>query len=79
MLGTLRWVWVQPLPTFKPFIPFSNYLKVGIHNGIDGLVAGEVRDIAWADVDGWIGQVTLLIHKYKYKTQLYIKIRIYLG
>ena len=32
--------------------------KVGIHNGVDGLVGGEVKDIAWADVDGWIGQVT---------------------
>ena len=32
--------------------------KVGIHNGVDGLVGGEVKDIAWADVDGWISQVT---------------------
>ena len=35
--------------------------KVGIHNGVDGLVGGEVKDIAWADVDGWIGQVTFTV------------------
>ena len=35
--------------------------KVGIHNGVDGLVGGEVKDIAWADVDGWIGQVTFTL------------------
>ena len=36
---------------------FYHFSKVGIHDGVDGLIAGEVRDIAWADVDGWIGQV----------------------
>ena len=36
---------------------FYRFSKVGIHDGVDGLIAGEVRDIAWADVDGWIGQV----------------------
>jgi len=35
---------------------YAGHTPVGIHNGVDGLVAGEVRDIAWADVDGWIGQ-----------------------
>ena len=35
----------------------DHFPKVGIHDGVDGLIAGEVRDIAWADVDGWIGQV----------------------
>merc|ERR1719295_212780 len=35
---------------------YSGNNPIGIHNGIDGLVAGEVQDIAWADVNGWVAE-----------------------
>jgi len=33
---------------------YSGNQPFGIHNGIDGLINGEVRPIEWADVAGWI-------------------------
>nr|CAG4644822.1 EOG090X06XN [Leptodora kindtii] len=28
----------------------------GIHDGIEGLVAGEIKPLGWSDVTGWVGQ-----------------------
>ena len=33
---------------------YSGNNPYGIHNGIDGLIAGEVKPIAWSDVTGWV-------------------------
>jgi len=33
---------------------YAGNQPLGIHNGIDGLVNGEVRPIEWSDVAGWI-------------------------
>jgi len=33
---------------------YSGNQPLGIHNGIDGLINGEVKPIEWADVAGWI-------------------------
>jgi len=33
---------------------YSGNQPFGIHNGIDGLVNGEVRPIEWSDVTGWV-------------------------
>merc|ERR1719495_2334906 len=33
---------------------YSGNKPYGIHNGIDGLIAGEVKPIAWSDVTGWV-------------------------
>ena len=29
---------------------------MGIHNGVDGLMAGEVKPIGWSDVTGWVAE-----------------------
>ncbi|CAH1286318.1 unnamed protein product [Diabrotica balteata] len=29
---------------------------IGIHDGLEGLLAGNVKKMAWADVTGWVGQ-----------------------
>ncbi|SPP74455.1 blast:6-phosphofructokinase [Drosophila guanche] len=28
----------------------------GIHDGVEGLIAGNVRELGWSDVSGWVGQ-----------------------
>jgi len=35
---------------------FSGNNPIGIHNGIDGLINGEVEPIKWSDVTGWIAE-----------------------
>jgi len=35
---------------------FSGNNPIGIHNGIDGLIKGEVKPIEWSDVTGWISE-----------------------
>ena len=35
---------------------YSGNIPFGIHNGIDGLIAGEVKPIAWSDVTGWVSE-----------------------
>jgi len=34
----------------------SGNTPLGISNGIDGLLAGEVKPIGWADVNGWVAE-----------------------
>lgn len=31
---------------------------LGIYEGIDGLINGEVKPIGWTDVSGWVSQVS---------------------
>ena len=46
---------------------FSGNVPIGIHNGVDGLINGEIRPIGWSDVTGWISEVTyLFIYLYIY-------------
>ena len=35
---------------------FSGNNPVAIHNGIDGLMAGEVKPLLWSDVTGWVSE-----------------------
>ncbi|XP_030370642.1 ATP-dependent 6-phosphofructokinase isoform X2 [Scaptodrosophila lebanonensis] len=28
----------------------------GVHDGVEGLIAGNVRELNWSDVSGWVGQ-----------------------
>jgi len=35
---------------------YSGNNPLGIYNGIDGLMAGEVKPIGWADVSGWVAE-----------------------
>ncbi|XP_023346270.1 ATP-dependent 6-phosphofructokinase isoform X2 [Eurytemora carolleeae] len=35
---------------------FSGNNPLGIHNGIDGLIKGEIKPIGWSDVTGWIAE-----------------------
>jgi len=35
---------------------FSGNNPTGIHNGIDGLINGEVKPIKWSDVTGWVSE-----------------------
>jgi len=35
---------------------FSGNNPIGIHNGIDGLINGEVKPIKWSDVTGWVSE-----------------------
>lgn len=29
---------------------------LGIHDGVEGLIAGNIRKMEWSDVTGWVGQ-----------------------
>ena len=35
---------------------YSGNVPLGIHNGVDGLMAGEVEQLQWADVTGWVSE-----------------------
>jgi len=35
---------------------YSGNNPLGIHNGIDGLMSGEVKPIGWSDVTGWVAE-----------------------
>eukprot|EP00090_Calanus_glacialis_P039892 TRINITY_DN6947_c0_g1_i1.p1 TRINITY_DN6947_c0_g1~~TRINITY_DN6947_c0_g1_i1.p1 ORF type:complete len:783 (-),score=277.12 TRINITY_DN6947_c0_g1_i1:304-2652(-) len=35
---------------------YSGNNPMGIHNGVDGLMAGEVKPIGWSDVTGWVAE-----------------------
>ena len=35
---------------------YSGNNPIGIHNGIDGLMNGEVAPISWSDVTGWVSE-----------------------
>eukprot|EP00092_Neocalanus_flemingeri_P021987 GFUD01023845.1.p1 GENE.GFUD01023845.1~~GFUD01023845.1.p1 ORF type:complete len:801 (+),score=260.29 GFUD01023845.1:62-2464(+) len=35
---------------------YSGNNPVGIHNGVDGLLSGEVKPISWSDVTGWVAE-----------------------
>merc|ERR1719420_19700 len=35
---------------------YSGNNAIGIHNGIDGLIAGEVKPLSWSDVTGWVSE-----------------------
>jgi len=35
---------------------YSGNNPLGIHNGVDGLMSGEVKPIGWADVSGWVAE-----------------------
>ena len=35
---------------------FSGNNPMAIHNGIDGLMAGEVKPLVWSDVTGWVSE-----------------------
>ena len=35
---------------------FSGNNPLGIHNGVDGLMAGEVKPLQWSDVTGWVSE-----------------------
>merc|ERR1719347_1497838 len=35
---------------------YSGNNPLGVYNGIDGLMAGEVKPIGWADVSGWVAE-----------------------
>ena len=39
---------------------FSGNQPYGIHNGVDGLMSGEILPISWAEVTGWIAEVSLI-------------------
>lgn len=43
--------------SFVRNIIFRGDKVLGIHEGIDGLIAGEVKPINWTDVSGWVSQV----------------------
>ncbi len=51
---------------------FSGNNPLGIHNGIDGLIKGEIKPIGWSDVTGWIAEVGF--HRFKYFHLIYSKI-----
>merc|ERR1719508_470194 len=35
---------------------YSGNNPMGIHNGVDGLISGEVKPITWSDVTGWVAE-----------------------
>jgi len=35
---------------------YSGNNPIGIHNGVDGLIKGEVKPIGWSDVNGWVAE-----------------------
>jgi len=35
---------------------YSGNNPLGIHNGVDGLIAGEVKPIGWSEVRGWVAE-----------------------
>jgi len=35
---------------------YSGNNPLGIHNGVDGLMNGEVKPISWSDVTGWVAE-----------------------
>jgi hypothetical protein len=37
---------------------FSGNQPFGIHNGLDGLMHGEIHPISWSEVTGWIAEVS---------------------
>jgi len=35
---------------------YSGNSPIGIHNGIEGLIKGDIKPISWADVTGWVSE-----------------------
>lgn len=35
---------------------FCGYIVVGIYNGFIGLVIGDMLELVWSDVEGWVGE-----------------------
>ena len=59
------------IPHFRNCI-FTGNKPLGIHNGIDGLIKGEIKPIGWSDVTGWIAEVSFFIDLYIYISFLFI-------
>ena len=45
------------LRSFTKNCYYGGHVPLGIHNGIDGLINDEVKQIGWGDVSGWIAEV----------------------
>lgn len=35
---------------------FRGDIVLGIHEGVEGLIEGHVKELKWQDVAGWVGQ-----------------------
>merc|ERR1719419_303271 len=35
---------------------YSGNTPLGVHNGVDGLLKGDIKPINWADVSGWVSE-----------------------
>jgi len=35
---------------------YAGHTPIGIHNGVDGLIDGDIKQIGWGDVGGWIAE-----------------------
>lgn len=42
--------------SFVRNIIFHGNTVLAIHDGVDGLIDGDIRPITWAEVSGWVGQ-----------------------
>lgn len=42
--------------SFVRNIIYRGDIVLGIHEGLDGLIAGDVRPISWTEVSGWVSQ-----------------------
>ena len=49
------------LRSFTKNCYYGGHTPIAIHNGIDGLINDEVKQIGWNDVSGWVSEVLSLI------------------
>ena len=53
--------------TFEIFVRTclsGGHTPIGIHSGVEGLVKGDMQEMKWGDVNGWVSQGGALLGEY---------------
>ena len=48
----------------------GGHKALGIYSGIEGLINGEIEEIQWGDVNGWVSQGGALLGKYVHEQKI---------